>query len=137
MGKDQNPVAVTRAFDYIRRQTNQGNIGIFMANPPNKRGVLETENIAYLYDVNFEYLNQPFIKRVGFASARYLDYMARLEFAGYPKNQILGKPLEEELLDVFNIDDLDTIYLIPGTKNLPLMHQVKQSLIQKAKEAST
>lgn len=137
MGKDQNPVAVTRAFDYIRRQTNQGNIGIFMANPPNKRGVLETENIAYLYDVNFEYLNQSFIKRVGFASARYLDYMARLEFAGYPKNQILGKPHEEELLDVFNIDDLDTIYLIPGTKNLPLMHQVKQSLIQKAKEAST
>ena len=129
MGKDQNPVAVTRAFDYIRKQDQAGRVGVFMSNPAQKRGGKESENMAYLYDVNFEYLNQDFVKQVGFAGDRYLDYGARLEFAGYPKNQILGARTEEELQSIFPIEDLDTIYFIPGTKNLPIMDEVKQKLI--------
>lgn len=130
MGKDQNPVAVTRAFDYIRLNETEKNVGIIIINQVNYQDK-ENENIAYLYDVNFEYLNQPHIKRIGIGSARYLDYQARLEFSGYPKNQIIARPNELDLINDFPIHDLDCIYLIPGTKTMKENKIIRNELIKR------
>ncbi len=133
MGKDQNPVAVTRAFDYIQKYDTSKSLGIILTNPTDEHGK-EHENVAYLYDVNFEYLNHPHIKRVGIGTARYLDYQARLELAGYPKDQIISRADELDFLTDFPIDDLDVLFLIPGTKNLKKVNTIKEGLISKAKE---
>lgn len=128
MGKDQNPVAVTRAFDYIRKYDRTKNIGVILVNQTNAHGQ-EHENVAYLYDVNFEYLNQPNIKRIGFGTARYLEYQARMEFTGYPKDQIVSRHDELDLIQDFSLEHLDTIFLIPGTKNLKEVYKIKESFV--------
>lgn len=130
LAKDQNPVANTRVFDYIGHRTDCGHVGVIVMNQDNGHGKL-SENVAWIYDVNFEFLRKPHVKRLGFGTDRYLDYCARSEIAGFDKNQLFGSRDEKEIALSFPRDGLDTVYLLYGTKDEKKVLEARDILIKR------
>lgn len=130
LAKDQNPVANTRVFDYIGHRHDVGNVGVIIMNQDNQHGEL-SENVAWLYDANFEFLYHPHVKRLGFGTDRYFDYCARCEVAGFDSNQLYGSVDEKEIAMSFPIDGLDTIYLLYGTKDHKKVLYARDILIER------
>lgn len=133
LAKDQNPVANTRVYDYIGHRKDVGNVGVLMMNQDNQHGEL-SENVAWLYDANFEFMLKPHIKRLGFGTHRYLDYCARCEMAGFDSNQLYGAISEQEIAMKFPLEGLDTVYLLYGTKDEKKVLEAKEILINRFKK---
>lgn len=118
MGKDQNPVATTRAFAVIGGLKDAGRVCVLIVNESIDLPFCP-ENLAYVYDVNVEYLDRPFIKTIGVASQRRHDYVQRLLLGHIAPEKIISATSEKELANMINVDDYDTIVLVTGTSNAP------------------
>lgn len=129
LGKDQNPIATTRALADIG-QMKEKSVAVLLINQV-VDNEFSSENIAWIYDVNFDYLNQPFIKRIGNGSPRYKDFEQRMLLAGIPPEKIVGAVDEETLAKTIDISDVDVIVLITGTKNKPGVAKAKAAMIER------
>jgi len=126
MAKDQNPVANSRVFDFLRRQDPSRKLGIIVVNEvyvvnPNPS---EVENIAWIYDADFEYLNQPFIKQIVVAGHRAEDYKARMLLANIKQERIQTCLNGVETIKRLDFTELDTIAILFSTKNVPQSKQL-------------
>jgi len=103
MSKDKNALANSRAFDYIAGLPGDKELILMMS------CLFDTkhwsENITWLYDCDFEFLNRDNITRIVAAGPRAKDYRLRLLMAGVPEERIrvsedeLAAPRELELTD--------------------------------------
>lgn len=130
MGKDQNPVANTRTLAVIGQMKDAGRIAVLFVNQVVDTD-FHTENIAWIYDCNVEYLNQPFIRYVGCGSPRWLDFAQRFCLAGIPEEKILGADDEVTLADNLDVSEVDTVVLVFGTKKKDIVAAVFDSLARR------
>jgi hypothetical protein len=130
MAKDQNPIATSRVCDFIRRYNPQERIAYLLMNEASDHGKA-SENIAFIYDTDFEYLNQPNIRQVLFGGMRYLDLIARYKLAGIPADRVDGAPTEALATALVDFDKVDTVFILYGTKNEPQAQAAKQFCLQK------
>lgn len=126
MAKDQNPIAVSRVFDIVKAH-NHESVGILLINENSELG-RASENMAWYYDADFTYLNQPHIKQVIAGGYRYLDFRVRCLLAGINATRIDGAPTEIEAADCVDFDMIDTIFVLYGTKTFKEADQIKQIL---------
>lgn len=132
MAKDQNPIASSRVCDFIRKYNQNENIAYILMNEASDHGHA-SENIAFIYDIDFEYLNQPNIKQVIFGGMRYLDFIARFKLAGIKEEVVNGAPSEEEAIELVDLELVDTIFILYGTKTEPQALKAKSYFINKIK----
>lgn len=130
LGKDQNPIATTRALADIGQLKDAKSAAVLLINQV-VDNEFSSENIAWIYDVNFDYLNQPFIKRIGNGSPRYKDFEQRMLLAGIPPEKIVGAVDEETLAKSIDISDVDVIVLITGTKNKPGVAKAEAAMVER------
>lgn len=131
LSKGQNPVACSRVFDYVRQE------------PGNKIVVLliddffdakeSSENIAWLYDADFELLQEDSIKQILVTGDRYLDTKLRLLLAGVQEDRIVVDKNPKNIASYANIENIDTIYVLYDMYQLENTHLVKEKLIEKMK----
>ena len=50
---------------------------------------LKTETVAWIYDTDYEFLNQSSIRKIILGGARYLDHRLRLLLAGIPAEKLV------------------------------------------------
>lgn len=131
LAKDQNPVANSRVFDFIRQQDKWGKIVIVMMTEAHtySEEVQFAENTAWLYDANFEYLNTDFIERIYCCGSRAYDYEARLLLAGINENKIIPV-FEKPDLD----EDFDTLIILHSTKNIDFAFKYREALMRKEQD---
>ena len=128
LAKDQNPVANSRVFDFIRKQSSWGSISILFINEihPHDASYISCENMAWLYDADFEYLNLPAVKQIFCMGHHNLEYKSRMLFAGIDADKI-------ELLEPSNTLDIktstDTVIILHGTKNIATANKFKDILV--------
>lgn len=129
LGKDQNPVANSRVYDFIRRETSWGNIAILFANEvyAHVEKPHEVENMAWIYDVNMEYLNQTNIVQLVVGGWRRYDFKARMRMAGIPESKIVLVKREEEEVEAVD-PTVDTVILLYSTKNIPTANRMKREI---------
>ncbi len=128
LSKDQNPVANSRVFDFIRQQESWGSRVIVMMNEAHgyEKEVRVVENMAWLYDANFEYLNIPEVKAIYCVGARAHEYQSRLALESFDLNKIhVCETLPED------IESCDTVIILHSTKNIPAAFRYRQQLIEK------
>lgn len=114
MAKDQNPVAVSRVFDYISTQnTRKASIIFINENSDHHTG---SENTAYYYDTDFEYLNHPHIVQIISGGHRHLDFKLRALFAGIDESRVFGCLNEMETQQFIDWNLVDDVYILYGTK---------------------
>ena len=133
LAKDQNPVAISRMCDFLSTKAEWGRLGLcFMnevfAHDPNPS---EVENMAYLYDTDFEYLNECTITQIIMGGHRRYELKTRLLLAGLATDTMVIVEREDDEINAIDLDLVDTIVLVYSTKNIPQARSLTQKLIDR------
>jgi len=134
MSKDKNALAGSRAFDYISGLPGRKEI-ILMMNCAHDQQHW-SENTAWLYDCDFEFLNRETITRIVATGPRAKDYCLRLLLAGVPEEKIRCAFHELDAPDLLEYAEGSSICLLYGTDALALVYKVQAKLEKLAQEAS-
>lgn len=129
LAKGQNPIACSRVFDYVRKE--EGNKAVVLLLDDLHEAAHSSENITWLYDCDFEFLNQPEIKQIVVAGARYLDDKVRLLLAGIPEEKIVCLREEMQIPEQLDLKQIDKIFILHDLYAFELAKQVKEKIKQK------
>lgn len=131
LAKGMNPIACSRAFDYVRKES--GNKAVFVLLDDLHEAANGSENIAWHYDTDFEFLNDDSIKQILTAGARYLDTKVRLEMADIPMEKVTCQRDEVSLVDKLNIEGIDKIFILHDLYSIKMKEEIKDKVIKKVK----
>ena len=132
LSKGMNPIACSRAFDYVRKE--KGNKAVFVLLDDLHEAANSSENTAWHYDTDYEFLNSDSIKQVLTAGARYLDTYVRLQMADIPKEKIVYQRDEISLVDKLNLDGIDKVFILHDLYSIDLKNQIKKKVEEKINE---
>ncbi|MBE6940303.1 MAG: DUF1727 domain-containing protein [Ruminococcaceae bacterium] len=120
MSKGLNAFATSRAFDYIAGRPGKKEIFLMINDQACERRW--SENICWLYDTDFEFLNRDDIVQIVCTGKRGLDYKLRMLLAGIPEDRI---HYEED-----NLKALELLQFRPGD-DIYLLHDVEEDHTQR------
>jgi len=131
LSKAINALAITRAFDYVAGQPGRKQLLVMM----NDLGDEEewSENICWMYDCDFEFLNNPDITRIVIAGPRLKDLYFRLLLAGVPKEKLLCERDELNTPELFDYKEKSDIYILHGLDSYPLGLKARDKIAQYAR----
>ena len=110
MTKGQNPVACSIVFGYVNAEPGTKEVIVMLDDTSFEK---TTEIITWVYDADFEFLNDESIKRVVVGGKRMHDYHLRLLLAGV---------LEEKIRCVRNEIDAPAQLDLNGTEKVFILH---------------
>ncbi len=130
LAKGQNPIACSRAFENIRDYGRTDN------GPACKKAVIlflddyfdalhSVENTAWLYDTDFEFLNDPDISQIIAAGARHWDVYLRLLLADLPKDRLDHLEDTEKAASLLRPQDADAVFILYDVYTIGLANRVK------------
>lgn len=134
LSKGMNPIACSRAFDYVRKE--EGNKAVFVLLDDLHEAANSSENIAWHYDTDYEFLNSEGIKQILIAGARYLDTYVRLQMAGISKEKIVSQRDEISLVDKLDLDEIDKVFILHDLYSIDLKNQIKKKVEEKVLESN-
>lgn len=109
MAKGMNSVACSIVFDYVRNSSGSKEIILVLDDVFDNNN--SSEYMCWVYDVDFEFLNDPQIKRIIVGGVRCLDYKVRMLLAGIPEEKIICVDKETDTPDYLGWDT-DKIYIL-------------------------
>lgn len=132
LAKGMNPIACSRAFDYVRKES--GNKAVFVLLDDLHDAANGSENIAWHYDTDYEFLKDDSIKQILIAGARYLDTKVRLEMADINMENVVCKRDEMSLVDELNLEEIDKIFILHDLYSIDLKNEIKDKVKRKIEE---
>lgn len=108
LAKGQNPIACSRAFDYVRKQPENKTIIMLLDDLHEKNEV-----ITWFYDADYEFLNGDNVEQIIVSGRRAKDTVVRLLMAGVPKEKIFADRNEaESVKKFFKPQNIDSVYIL-------------------------
>lgn len=132
LAKGMNPIACSRAFDYVRKES--GNKAVFVLLDDLHDAANGSENIAWHYDTDYEFLKDDSIKQILTAGARYLDTKVRLEMADINMEKVVCKRDEIYLVDELKLEGIDKIFILHDLYSIDLKNEIKDKVKRKIEE---
>lgn len=126
MTKGQNPVACSIVFDYIRSEKGVKEVIVMLDDMTYKK---TTEIVTWVYDADFEFLNDASIKRIVVCGVRVHDYHLRLLLAGVPEEKIRCVELETDAPAQLELDGTDKVFILHDLTTPQLTKQVRDGII--------
>ena len=122
MSKDKNALGASRAFDYVSGRPGDKELILMM----NSLGDVKhwSENVCWLYDADFEFLNKDNIKNIVVTGPRAKDYYLRLKLAGVSDDRISFVEKELDAPKALKLYGGESIYLFYGTDSIVLANKV-------------
>ena len=109
LAKGLNPVACSCVFDYVSREPGTKEILLILNDGA---GINEaSENVTWIFDTDYHFLNQPDIKRIIIGGCRAEDEKLHLLIAGYPEERIICTEKEMDTQNFLQYDT-DSIYIL-------------------------
>lgn len=135
MAKDRNALACSRAFDYVASRPGEKEILLMMNNLSDE--VEWSENVCWLYDCDFEFLNNEQITHIVTTGPRGKDYNLRLRLAGVPEERISWARKEMDAADKLYLRPGSSVYILYGADNrsLDMGFRVREKVVKLAEEA--
>ena len=110
MAKGQNPIACSCVFDYVRKEKGQKEV-ILMLDDVFDR-VNSSEIMTWIYDADFEFLNEKTIRRIIISGVRCEDYKLRLLMTGISEEKLVCVPKEIDAPDSLSLYGTDKIFIL-------------------------
>ena len=126
LAKGMNPIACSRVFDYVRKY--EGNKVVILLLDDLHEAASGSENIAWQYDTDYEFLNDDSIKQIILAGVRYLDGYVRLQMAGIDKSKIYYQRDEISALDNIKLDGIETVFILHDLYSVELKDAAKKKI---------
>ena len=126
LSKGMNPIACSRVFDYVRKY--EGNKAVILFLDDLHEAANGSENTAWQYDTDYEFLNNDSIKQIIVAGARYLDDYVRLQIAGVDKSKIICKRDELSAIDNLKLDEIETVFILHDLYAMELKEAAKKKV---------
>ena len=131
MTKGQNPVACSIVFDYIRSEPGMKEVIIMLDDKTYKK---TTEIVTWVYDADFEFLNDPSIKRIVVGGVRLHDYHLRLLLAGVPEEKIRCVEQETDAPAELELTGTDKVFILHDLTTPQLTQQVRDGILARLEE---
>lgn len=131
LAKGQNPIACSQACGNARQYPGKKSVLLFLDDAHD--AAHSVENTAWLYDTDFELLNDPSVVQVVTAGPRHWDSYVRLLMAGIPQERLAH---EEDPLDAaehLDLADSDAVFVLYDLYSVDLSKQVKAKLHERLK----
>lgn len=135
LAKGMNPIACSRAFEYAK--TTDGNKVAIVIVDDLHEDAKGSENIAWQYDTDYEFLNDESIKQVIIAGPRYLDGYVRMRMAGVPKEKIVYTRDEIEATSKANLEGIDKVIVLHDLYSIEETEKIKNKIKEMIKEKET
>ena len=129
LSKGMNPIACSRAFDYVRKEN--GNKAVFVLLDDLHEAASGSENIAWHYDTDYEFLNDDSIKQILTAGARYLDTKVRLQMANIDMNKVVCQRDELALVEKLDLENIDKVFILHDLYSIELKNEIKDRVVKK------
>ena len=126
LSKGMNPIACSRVFDYVRKY--EGNKAVILLLDDLHEAANGSENTAWQYDTDYEFLKDESIKQIIIAGARYLDGYVRLLIAGVEKERIVCQRDELTAIDSLKLDGIETVFILHDLYSMELKEAAKKKV---------
>ncbi|MBR5134043.1 MAG: DUF1727 domain-containing protein, partial [Clostridia bacterium] len=127
LSKGQNPIACSRSFDFIRRADGKKAVILLIEDFFDAKH--STENIAWLYDADFEFLNDDSVAQIIVAGVRAADFRVRLLLAGIPDERILCMREEVKTAAAVDLSAVDNTFVLFDVYTVEFAEQVRELMI--------
>ena len=127
LAKGQNPTACSQVFQFVKDDSMYKDVIIMMddLNDARNRNV-EVEE--WLYDTDFEFLNDKNINRIIVGGVRSKDYRVRMLLGGIKEDKIYTCDSEWDVLQFVDFDNVDAVYFLNDTWSYHIMSKLKQEI---------
>lgn len=110
MAKGQNAPAVSTALANVAQDPAPKAVVLLLDEHYEEPG--KTETIAWIHDVDFEWLRDSSVQRIVLGGARYLDHRVRLRMAGIPEEKLVCLEKEEDVVEYVPTRGVEKIYIL-------------------------
>ena len=131
MAKDKNALGASRAFDYVAGRPGNKELILMMNSLGDSKHW--SENVCWLYDADFEFLNKEDIKNIVVTGPRAKDYYLRLKMAGIDDERISFVERELDSHKALKLESGTDVYIFYGTDSIALCNSVAAN-VEKAME---
>jgi UDP-N-acetylmuramyl tripeptide synthase len=132
MAKGQNAPACSTVFDSVRNAA--GEKEVVLAIEDLHDNIETSENISFIYDVDFEFLGDDSIKRVVVVGKRAKDMYLRMLLAGIPEDRLFICSDDDKIADYLTYTKGRDIYLLYELYQIPLYKKLWGHIIRRLKE---
>ena len=134
LAKGQNPIACSRTFDFIRQNTEDMSVVLLIDDFFD--AAHSSENIAWIYDADFEFLNAENIKQIVIGGARCEDYRVRLLLAGVDNEKICTIKDENQAAEYIDYSSVEKVFILYDVYTIHLANSTKKRLVQRIEEGN-
>lgn len=129
LAKGQNPIACSQACQNVHNYPGKKTVLLLLDDAHDNAH--SVENTAWLYDTDFQFLNDPDILQVVTAGPRHWDTYVRLLMAGIPEEKLVHKEDPLEAASAMELNSADGIFVLYDLYSVNLSQQVKAQLHQR------
>lgn len=127
LSKNQNPISSSRALDYVSNVP--GNKVVVLLLTDTKDAKHGSEDISWLYDTDFEYLNRDDVKQVIACGNRCYDLSLRLKLAGINPNIINTTVTYESIDKLIHKENIDKVFILYELYGYDIALPLKKKLV--------
>ena len=109
MAKSNNSLPVSMVFDYIRKKPGRKAVILALDDLDERRS---SERIGWIYDTDYEFLNDENVVQILAAGVRCYDHEVRLLLAGIPREKITCGGDELAVIEQLRCGEVDSVYLL-------------------------
>ena len=124
--KGMNPIACSLAFDYTRKQPGKKAVIVILDDLHEEAS--GSEDTAWQYDTDYEFLNDESIKQLIIAGPRYMDSYIRCLMANIKPEIMVHKKDLIEATSELKLDDIDKVFILHDLYSIEETKQIKQKV---------
>ena len=126
MAKGQNPIACSCVFDYVKKEEGKKEIILMLDDVFDAKK--SSENLTWIYDCDFEFLNSDDIEKIIIGGVRSKDYYLRLLIAGVPEEKLICTENELDTVKYLSLEKDTTIYILFELYADPTARKIKENI---------
>lgn len=132
MAKGQNPIACSRVFEYVKDDPGEKELILILDDVFDAKD--SSENITWLYDCDFEFLNDAHIRKIVLAGVRAKDYYLRLLIAGVPAEKLVCTRRELDAPALLDYTGPESIFILHELYSADLAFRLQDAVRAKLQE---
>ena len=133
LAKSQNPIACSRAFDYMRKTEGNAKTVILMIDDIHDN-TNNTENICWMYDCDYSPFTDPSVSQIVIGGPRCRDHVLRAMLDGVDISKIVTADTVFETVGLADVKNCDSVFILYDLYLVNDAKKVKNMITEKIRE---